>query len=151
MNATRAFGFSKVCGVSARWPIETLKGGIPTLRSRDAFISSNADLCPSINIEYKALRQEKVAWVIRPWPTTVWGPLCFGAHLGSNPKAADAHEASTSANPCGTFGVRDRLNPMTLRQPRIVETLSESKTVRGPRMRQYLTNQHLLSVAEWTE
>ena len=35
---------SKVCGAFARWPIETLKGAIPTLRLRVAFISSSADL-----------------------------------------------------------------------------------------------------------
>ena len=117
INATHAFRFSKVCGACAGWPIETLKGEIPTLRLRAAFISC-ADLCPDINIEYKAPEQKKVACVIRAWPTTVWGPRCSWA--------------STSTNPCGTFEVHDLLEPTKFRQPRIVGILSEFTTVRGP-------------------
>ena len=138
INATRAFRILGVHAVCAHWPIETLKGKILILRLRIAFISSIADLCPGINIEYKALRQEKVAWVIRAWPTTVCGPRCFSEHLGCGPKEAGAHKASTSTNPCGTFGVHDRLKPTKHRQPQIVGTLSESRNFRGPRTLTYL-------------
>ena len=76
--------------------------------------------------------------MIRPWPTAVCGPRCFSEHLGCGPKAAGAHNASTSTNPCGTFGVHDRLKPTKHRQAQIVGTLSESQNLRGPRTLTYL-------------